>query len=431
MNFEIEPVARLQTRVRVALLLSVAFLLSVNPGQGQGPQGGNQPNLPAGPGRELVAEKCAACHNLNRATGTRYNRAGWEEVVQMMVRSFSAPLTQEEAATAVNYLAANFLGDVAPPEPLPPVPADNVTVTIKEWDVPWKGTRPRDPSVAADGSIFFVGQQGHYIGHFDPATEQFKRYELEEGAGPHNQIVDKKGYVWFAGNRVGYIGRLDPKTGEIKKYPMPDPAARDPHTLVLDDKDNIWFTSQQSNFVGKLDTNTGNVRLNKLPIENARPYGILVAPDGSPWFNQFGTNRIGQIEPNSMEIRSYTLPNPDTRDRRIARTTDGYIWYTDFARGYLGRLDPKTGDVSEWPAPSLARSRPYALTTDDKGRLWFVETGVRPNRFVGFDPKSEKMFSITEVPSSGGSVRHMVFDPKTRSIWFGSDANTIGRASVP
>jgi virginiamycin B lyase len=201
--------------------------------------------------------------------------------------------------------------------------------------------------------------------------------------------------------------------------------------MVLDDKDNIWFTAQQSNFVGKLETSTGNVRLIQLPVENARPYGMLVDDSGMPWFNQFGTNRIGQIEPNTMEVRSYTLPNPDARDRRIARTSDGFIWYTDYARGYLGRLDPKTGDVKEWTAPSMDRSEPYALTADDKGRLWFVETGVRPNRFVGFDPKTEKMFSITDVPSSGGSVRHMVFDPKTRSIWFGSDANTIGRASVP
>jgi virginiamycin B lyase len=41
------------------------------------------------------------------------------------------------------------------------------------------------------------------------------------------------------------------------------------------------------------------------------------------------------------------------------------------------------------------------------------------------------MFSVTEIPSSGGSLRHMVFDPKTRSLWFGTDANTIGRAVLP
>jgi virginiamycin B lyase len=137
------------------------------------------------------------------------------------------------------------------------------------------------------------------------------------------------------------------------------------------------------------------------------------------------------MEPASLEVKSYELPDPRTRDRRIARTADGYIWYTDHERGYLGRLDPKTGDVKEWAAPSGANSRPYAIGVDDKERVWFSETGVRPNQFVGFDPKTEKMFSVTQVKSGGGAIRHMVFDAKTRSFWFGTDTNNLGQAIVP
>ena len=77
-------------------------------------------------------------------------------------------------------------------------------------------------------------------------------------------------------------------------------------------------------------------------------------------------------------------------------------------------------------------SLPYAMTSDDKDRLWLVETGVQPNRLVGFDPKTESWFSITPVSKSGGlTIRHMVFHKPTRTIWFGTDANTIGRAAVP
>src|SRR5690554_6043608 len=32
------------------------------------------------------------------------------------------------------------------------------TVAIQEWEVPWKDTRPRDPYVAPDGQVWFVGQ---------------------------------------------------------------------------------------------------------------------------------------------------------------------------------------------------------------------------------------------------------------------------------
>ena len=49
-----------------------------------------------------------------------------------------------------------------------------------------------------------------------------------------------------------------------------------------------------------------------------------------------------------------------------------------------------------------------------------------------FGVDTESFFSITPIAKSGaGSVRHMVFHKPTRTIWFGTDANTIGRAMVP
>ena len=70
------------------------------------------------------------------------------------------------------------------------------------------------------------------------------------------------------------------------------------------------------------------------------------------------------------------------------------------------------------------------MAVDDKDRLWMVETGSQPNRLVGFDPKTEKFFGITPIPSGGGTVRHMMFDKQSGQIWFGTDNNTIGRAEV-
>jgi virginiamycin B lyase len=125
------------------------------------------------------------------------------------------------------------------------------------------------------------------------------------------------------------------------------------------------------------------------------------------------------------------LPNQRARPRRLAVTSDDLVWYVDYARGFLARLDPTTGAIREWAAPGGAAALPYAMTVDDADRLWFVETGPRPNRLVGFDSRTELFFSVTAIPSGGGSVRHMVFHRPTRTIWFGTDANTIGRAHVP
>jgi virginiamycin B lyase len=305
------------------------------------------------------------------------------------------------------------------------------TVEVREWTVPWADSRPRDPYVDSKGRVWFVGQTADYVAMLDPETGQFTKYDLDKGAGPHNLIVDNNGIVWYAGNRAMHIGRLDPATKAIQKIMMPDSGARDPHTLVFDSKGDIWFTVQGGGYVGKLTVADGSVKLVKIPGSGTRPYGIVVDPQGQPWFNEFGTNKIGTIDPETMELREYDRPAASGRSRRIGVTSDDRIWYVDYARGMLGVLDPTTGSAREWQTPGGSGSRPYAMAVDDKDRLWFVETGVHPNRFIGFDPKTSEFFSITTFGGNRNTVRHMVFHRSTREIWFGTDAGTIGRARVP
>jgi virginiamycin B lyase len=310
--------------------------------------------------------------------------------------------------------------------------AQNVEpIEIDEWTVPWEDSRPRDPYVDGRGRVWFVGQVGNYVAYLDPETGEFKRYDLEAGTHPHNLIVDERGQVWYAGNRAAHIGRLDPETGEIVKIPMPDPAASDPHTLVFDSRGDIWFTVQHGNFVGRLSTASSAVEVMAVPTTRARPYGIKVASNDRPWIVEFGSYKILSVDPADMTLREIELPRQEARPRRLAITSDGAIWYVDHAVGMLGRLDPASEEVREWPTPGGSDSRPYAMDVDDKDRLWFVETGLRPNRMVGFDPATSEFFSITEIGSGAGSVRHMVFHRPSREIWFGTDANTIGRARIP
>ena len=310
-------------------------------------------------------------------------------------------------------------------------PATVQEVEITEWTVPWESTRPRDPYVGPQGRVWFVGQRADYVAALDPESGEFTRYELEPGAGPHNLIVDHEGFVWYAGNGAAHIGRLDPATGEISKYEMPDPAAADPHTLVFDHEGDIWFTVQRGNFVGKLDVATGEVRLVQVPTRAARPYGIVIDSKNAPWIAEFGANKIATVDPGSMELTEYALPRDVTRPRRLVLTADGRVWYVDFVGGRLGRLDTETGAVQEWNTPSGTRSGPYGLVVDDADRLWFVESSVDPNQFVGFDTGTLGFLGSTEIESGGGTVRHMYFHEPTRTVWFGTDANTIGRARLP
>ena len=294
---------------------------------------------------------------------------------------------------------------------------------LEEYDVEWGG-RTRDPYVAPDGKVWFVGQQGNYIASFDPGSKAFRRYEIEEGTNPHTVIVDPEGIAWYAGNRNGRIGRLDPVSGAIQTHLTGD--ARDPHTMAFDDRGNIWFTSQGSNQLGRLEMSTGKVDLIPAADQPSNPYGIVMDEDGIPTAILLRTNQVVKIDPETPQLTRFEQANPESRPRRLAVTSDGMIWYGDEARGFIGRIDPATGQAKEWQAPGGAGARPYAVTADNQGRIWFSETGPE-KKLVGFDPSSERFIANHTV---SGTIRHMDFDDRTGSLWFGTDANRIGRLIV-
>jgi virginiamycin B lyase len=302
---------------------------------------------------------------------------------------------------------------------------------VKEFKVPWPQTTPRDPFADQHGHVWFVGQMGNYVAELDPAVGEFKRYQIDAGTYPHDLVVDRQDGVWFTGNRNGRIVHLDPATGKLKTYLIPDSSVHDPHTMTFDAKGDVWFTAQYAGVVGKLTVADGSIKLWHL-AKDSRPYGIVLDAKGRPYFDEFGTNKIGTIDPYTGAAKEYELPNVRTRPRRIAITTDGVIWYGDYTRGYLGRLDPATGRVEEFAMPSGPASLPYAMATDDQGRVWVAETGIQPNALVAFDPRTRRWVASVPVGEKApNTVRHMTFDKKTRQLWFGTDQNFIGGVRVP
>jgi len=106
------------------------------------------------------------------------------------------------------------------------------------------------------------------------------------------------------------------------------------------------------------------------------------------------------------------------------------MYYADYSRGYLGKYDPSSQQFEEWALPGGEDSRPYGTALDQKGRIWLAESGLEPNRLVGFDIEAQEFGGETDVPSGGGVIRHMYFHPPAKEVWFGTDTNTIGRIKV-
>jgi virginiamycin B lyase len=390
-------------------------------------QGGQQSfTLPEGSAKQLVEERCVACHDLRRVVNSNYSPTEWQNVVNMMMAA-GAPINQDEADRIRDYLNASFPGK---PRPQPVAIPGPVQVTFKQWDTPTPGSRPHDPLAMPDGTIWWSGQFANKLGHLDPKTGEMKEYPLPTRAGPHGLINDKDGYIWYAGNWGGHLGRLDPKTGEVKTYPLPDPAARDPHTPLFDKNGILWFSVQNGGFMGRFDPKTGEFKLTT-PVGGSgqQPYALRFLSDGvTPYFSYFGSNKIAKVDPVTMKVQEYVLPDSKTRIRRMGVTSDDMIWYGDWSNGKLSRFDPKTGEVKSWQGPGGPASQPYGMTVIDDV-IYYVESNLRPNTLVRFDPKTETFESVL-IPGGGGIVRHMMPMPDGGIAMAFSGLSKVGFAQI-
>ena len=64
-------------------------------------------DLPDAPGKQVVMKVCTACHGIDVATNSRFDKAGWRGIVNQMV-SQGATATKDEVDTIVDYLATYF-----------------------------------------------------------------------------------------------------------------------------------------------------------------------------------------------------------------------------------------------------------------------------------------------------------------------------------
>jgi virginiamycin B lyase len=352
-------------------------------------------------GKLLADGLCTLCHRTNLITNSSgYTRESWKELIDTMLDLTSAP---QEIATLTDYLAKHFPPNSRRAPKLVPGPNE---ITFTEWVMPTKGQRTRDPMQAEDGTIWWAGQYGNLIGHFDPKTGEKKEYVLPENSMPHTVELDNLGRPWYTGNKNASVGMLDPATGKITVYKMPDPAARDPHTMKFDKNNIMFFSAQNSNFIGRLDPKTGDIRLVKT-TPRSQPYGVKIDAEGNPWVSCNGRPCLIKVNPQTMELTEFALPEGSTV-RRLDIAEDGMIWYVNSSLGRLGRLNPKTGEIKEWPSPSGPKSHPYAIVIVD-GIVWYNESFQRPDALVRFDPKTET-FQSWAIPSGdihAGHIRHM------------------------
>jgi cytochrome c551/c552 len=93
-------------RAQIAAAAAAAFVSALAFAQGE--------PLVSGPGAGLTLQKCQICHEIGHVTRSRLSRGEWADNLQNM-RERGAALTDAEIEIILNYLAAYYGRDAAPP----------------------------------------------------------------------------------------------------------------------------------------------------------------------------------------------------------------------------------------------------------------------------------------------------------------------------
>jgi virginiamycin B lyase len=263
---------------------------------------------------------------------------------------------------------------------------------------------PHSLQVAPDGSIWITLALGNQLAKFDPATETFSTYPLEEGLYPHTLRIGGDGRVWYTVAASNHVGVYDPKTGDHDWIRLPAP------TLGQEIASRmipffLWL-SQYVDLSGAAESGEGGTA----PV----PYGIDIAANGDVWFSQLNAHRIGRIDPESFDVE--IVDTPFTAPRRLRFDSQGKLWIPGFSSGLISRFDPETREFESWTVPiePLGTETPYALNVDQRtDTVWIC--GTNSDTLISFDTRSEH-FEVYPLPTRVTYTREIDFDDRGR-VW--------------
>jgi streptogramin lyase len=215
---------------------------------------------------------------------------------------------------------------------------------------------------------------------------------------------------------------------EVTEYPMPEPGDL-PHDVQVDAEGQVIITGMFSHVMWVLDPATKNMTQVAIPVEDANPRAVEIAPNGDWWVVLGARHLLARYEP--ARFRWSTFP-VGFYAHSVALAPDGGAW----ANGHftkspelMKRVDGETGEIREVqlpPHPTLATDAggpiPYEIRAAPDGRIWMSE--LQGNRLIVHDPKANTSEAF-ELPITHAGPRRHDIDP-AGTVWVPAySANTL------
>ena len=410
------------------------------------------PKLPEGAGKAIVEAKCNQCHFLHRLTQMRWSHDNWTKKIAWMrervqERPGTVDLTDQEAKTVVDYLAANFSNTTPKADAngrlsrtLLQGPAAKYIAV--DYEIANTDSALHDVTVDPQG-IAWVNELNQYkIGRFDPKTYEFTEVPLPPGPRKIG-ILDHAGApvrgagdsIWFS--EVGANRRwlqFDTKYQEFTTFPV-QAGVTGPvngNSMRADPNGKMVWSTTRNRVVG-LNLQTKQFVAYDMPHwaetkQNPGGYGIDVAGDGAVWFAEREANKIGRLDPATGKIQEFKTPGEDV-PRRMGSDWNGDIWVGFHESGKLVKIDHKTFKMTAYDPPT-PNNGSYHMLSDPKNKVIWV-TLQTADKIARFNPQTETWTEFS-LPIVELDARRIEIDPSNpnRIWWSGDTSSHLGYIEV-
>ena len=408
-------------------------------------------DLPAGDFKQLVAEKCTVCHDVQRILGKRSTPADWAFTIKTMRVNMAAAslpdLTDQDANNIVKYVTSNFHplpggDDVNSRLPDYAMTGQSMKYRVVTLNLPRRYSEPHDIASDPKGVAWAAERAGALI-RFDPKNYEFT--EVRVPAGPAaadrqrlgNPQISAQGILWTADgpNRrwLSYDTKaynVDNPGAPFHSYPwqVKGHGGAGGNSFALHPDGTIWGTGMNKE-VRVLNPQTAEFKFYESPSASKSPgaYGLAVAGDGSVWWAEDNADMMARADPKTGKVEEFKIPDVGGHalPRRMNSDWDGNLWVGLWQAGKLMKIDYKTRQMTVY-SPKTASLGMYSVVADKKNHLIWV-SAQQVDKIFRFNPATGE-FAEFPLSYAQQDPRRIDIDPTNpnRIFFSGNTADRIG-----
>lgn len=396
--------------------------------------------LPEGPGKDIITGRCVSCHVATQIVANRYEPGLWrtsiDEMRSMMRDGGLTDLTDEEAATLLDYVTAN----------LPPLPAPDPNsrfprtlmqgearnYRVVQYDFDNAGAEPHDVAVDPWGVGWANQRIGGKISRFDPVTYEYSEISpplyTAERARPGNLQIGADGIMWLPEPFETRWLSYDIANAKWTDWPFPTGKIRGQvqgNSMALHPDGTIWSSGPGA--ARRLNPATGEWGAWDAPTwtkTNVNPggYGITVAGDGRVWFAMNLVDRLARVDGTTGVVDEFAVPVEGVSyPRRMDTDPAGDVWVGLWGAGKLLKINHKTDEMTVLDPPT-PHNGAYAISFDMANNLLWV-TLHKVDMIARYNPATGEWLEFP-LPQAETDVRRIEVDQNNPNrVWWSSVAN--------